>query len=901
MATEASATNRHGDERNADEGVGEEQAEQQSSGGERSARSRLCGCAGGRSYDRPNSIQARVASAEAIDIVRDDTRTTTDIVFLLLFAAAWIGMFIIGERALSQGSIPFIRNGIDSQGFLCGADNSADLYTDGRNELLEITRDLRRNQSIPYPDLSSRSVQYYYNPLEYPNFANVGGKEFPESVCLEECPKFSVADVNLTYDQVQNARASLDVGTPSRSQGEALGLFYLLNPRELRGPGEGNCSAIREKFAEESGIAIPNGDINKCNNDSVEACYEPPSNNGTNDESCVCNADQCQGIDNLSTSERDQVSSNVTTLPDEFRELDFLFSPNLDILSPAVVCTYYVYSSKYGQFEGVDDFDTRYFDKFTLEEQLDSLQNVSPENDCFPVLLGYQNIFQRCVPFLDNKTLTKFRNNPNSNSTGVSVEDLEAFKAVQDQIGQYISDIVNAWPLVLIAGVLVAMVIAPGWIIMLYFTAKASVWGTIALLNLLLLIITLLFLVWGGLIPESGPFPDDPMSQLPAKARPEDFNPEAYYSYIAYGFIGILVISVVVTLLFIRRIKTAIAMLRVASEAVRLMPSTAFLPIINLFLTIAQLVWFVVIGTYIAASGTIDDQCDTVENDEGESEVQCNFNRNFSKRIQYAGIYHVFVSLLWTMNWIGAISAIVISGAAGTMYFASGKSSRMPAGTFWRSLYNAYRFHIGSAALGSLLMSVLQFLSWFMRYLRFGGGASKNDNCCKRFVLRGLRALTYLAEIVVKYASKMAFIMIGISGKSYCPAAEHAFQIVLESANQAASMSAIGAIVLTLGKLMVACISLVVAFLLSDATIFSDPKSDYYMASPIAPMCVSLYLSPTIVLFLSLSFTEIAVLADFSPPFVLQDHERDSVVYRRWRLFLGVRERDGHDPGIAPS
>jgi hypothetical protein len=83
-----------------------------------------------------------------------------------------------------------------------------------------------------------------------------------------------------------------------------------------------------------------------------------------------------------------------------------------------------------------------------------------------------------------------------------------------------------------------------------------------------------------------------------------------------------------------------------------------------------------------------------------------------STNAKYMSLYHLF-GFFWGSAWLGGINMTVISGAFATYYWTFDKRA-LPPLIVTKSLGRTLLYHLGSIALGSLLLSCVQFLRFLV-------------------------------------------------------------------------------------------------------------------------------------------------------------------------------------------
>ena len=124
-------------------------------------------------------------------------------------------------------------------------------------------------------------------------------------------------------------------------------------------------------------------------------------------------------------------------------------------------------------------------------------------------------------------------------------------------------------------------------------------------------------------------------------------------------------------------------------------------------------------------------------------------------------LWYLFFCLLWTMNWIGGMSAIAIAIACALWYFR-GEGKHVNSCTIFKAYGLTIRYHWGTAAFGSLLIAVVQFVRWFLLYVQKHFGNISQSNCILKFVAGIVNCCLWCLEKCLKFISKNAYIQTAI-------------------------------------------------------------------------------------------------------------------------------------------
>lgn len=159
----------------------------------------------------------------------------------------------------------------------------------------------------------------------------------------------------------------------------------------------------------------------------------------------------------------------------------------------------------------------------------------------------------------------------------------------------------------------------------------------------------------------------------------------------------------------------------------------------------------------------------------------------------YLQIFYVF-GFFWTYNWIIAIGQTAIAGAIAIWYWTSPKSvkksllkaikftiqSFMP-GAVIKSLSSVLFYHLGSLALGSLILAIVQWIRYILARM-YAQQKKLSSSTVMKFVCCCLQCCLGCIEIIIKFINKNAYIMIAINGKNFCKSSGDAFVLLARNA-----------------------------------------------------------------------------------------------------------------------
>ncbi|CAI5639620.1 unnamed protein product [Oreochromis niloticus] len=463
-----------------------------------------------------------------------------------------------------------------------------------------------------------------------------------------------------------------------------------------------------------------------------------------------------------------------------------------------------------------------------------SVREVIRDEDCPSMIVPSRPFLQRCFPdfirrngILTVANQTIFKDGENNKR---SVDDLkDAAKGIASllnakEVGMKIfEDYANSWIWILI-GLVITMVVSLLFILLLRYTAGVLLW-----LVIFGVIVAVGYGIWHCYWEYSN------LSRKPGSnvtitdiGFHTDFSIYLQQSQTWLIFMILLSVTeavIVIMLIFLRsRLRIAIALLKEGSKAIGYIMSTLFYPVITFFLLAICIAYWAVTAVFLASSGNAvykvtpaDDKC-------MYANLTCN-PQTFSKTnitkvcpgsqcmfAFYGGesLYHRYILVfhlcnlfvfLWLVNFTIALGQCTLAGAFASYYWALKKPKDIPACPLYSSFSRAIRYHTGSLAFGSLILSVVQMIRIVLEYLDHKLKVSQN--ACARFLLCCLKCCFWCLEHFIKFLNRNAFIMMAIYGKNFCTSSKDAFFLLMRNVVRVAVLDKVTDFLLFLGKLLI--------------------------------------------------------------------------------------------------
>ncbi|KAM4640535.1 choline transporter-like protein 4 isoform 1-T1 [Discoglossus pictus] len=434
-----------------------------------------------------------------------------------------------------------------------------------------------------------------------------------------------------------------------------------------------------------------------------------------------------------------------------------------------------------------------------------------------------------------------------------SSQILESFNA--KNIGKKIfEDFAKSWPWILIA-LAIAMVVSLLFLILLRFTAGILVW---------VLIIGVIGVIGYGIYHCC-------MEYINLKNRGSTASNIGFtvnltvYLNVQETWLAFLIILAVVeailllVLLFLRkRILIAIALIKEASKAIGHIMSSLFYPIITFILLLVCVAYWGITALYLATSGaplyrlsTVNQSYPGCEYINGNATcdpmtfnvsnqscplAHCIFYKYNTEGLYQQNLFNLqiynVIGFLWCINFVIALGQCVLAGAFASYYWAFHKPKDIPyfpvAGSFMRTL----RYHTGSLAFGSLILTLVQIIRIMLEYLDHK--LKDAHNPCTRFLLCCLKCCFWCLEKFIKFLNRNAYIMIAIYGKNFCVSAKNAFKLLMRNIVRVVVLDKVTDLLIFFGKLLVVGGVGVLAFFFFTNRIpfpndaFKSPTLNYY-------------------------------------------------------------------------
>lgn len=401
-------------------------------------------------------------------------------------------------------------------------------------------------------------------------------------------------------------------------------------------------------------------------------------------------------------------------------------------------------------------------------------------------------------------------------------------------VGQLLGDLVSTYPLILGVGGILSFIAGFLWVFLLSKLVGCFVWGILLGVLVLEAAVTIAFAAKGGLLSDQGVDASQYGSFLAPSGDEDNFKTAGYASAV------LTIITLLLIVWMSGRIRISIGIIKEASQVLIHMKTLPLYPIWTFIAIIILLAYWCAAAAFIYTSGGVStgDIAD-LASDAGvnllTNETVSAFS--YSASAEYLLWYHFF-GLLWTNQFIQAIGMLTIAGCTAKYYFSSDRSAGFGATPVFDSFRMAWKYHCGSAALGSLIIAIIQLIRALLLYLEKQQEPLIKRSKLFKILFKVLQCCMWCLEKCLKFISKNAYIIVAVKGSGFCKSAKDAFFLILSNVARFAVLNTICVLLFLLAKLTIAfgC-----GFFMYAILEYSGSYDDLY--SPVLPTFLAFLLA----------------------------------------------------------
>jgi hypothetical protein len=398
--------------------------------------------------------------------------------------------------------------------------------------------------------------------------------------------------------------------------------------------------------------------------------------------------------------------------------------------------------------------------------------------------------FNRCVPDL-SQFVCGSSTECNNAKNGTSVSTSEVYDGLMSAFNAIRAD----WWILLVC-ITITVIISFLWMFVLRRIVKPMVVVTMVLLVAAIGLVGGLLFHW---------------SRDPSKAANKNYY---FYGAIACWVVDFLVLCVI---LYVRKdVMLACDIIEEASKIPLSLPTMMFVPLVATISIVPFVIFFMFSSAAIyTAANTVDITVSTPRF--LANKTFDGYSTNVSRQYQftswrvYAEIYNLLI-FLWTVGFLHAIGYMTLAFCAIFWYWSAPGDEKKPEAGVCAGFGLTMRNPLGSIAIGSLILAVIQVLRVLMNIIegRMSQYAQRSETV--KFLLCCVECCLACFHRVVKFLTHNIYIMQAMTGESFLDAARHALHLLLQNALSVAAISIVGEWICMFGKILITALVVLIAY-----------------------------------------------------------------------------------------
>ncbi|XP_018575526.1 choline transporter-like protein 1 isoform X2 [Anoplophora glabripennis] len=235
-----------------------------------------------------------------------------------------------------------------------------------------------------------------------------------------------------------------------------------------------------------------------------------------------------------------------------------------------------------------------------------------------------------------------------------------------------------------------------------------------------------------------------------------------------------------------KKITLMVVIFKEAMKAISAMPHLLRVIIVAFIVDLLVASLFLTVLVYMYTAGTL-------------TEIEHGFLVYKSNVVMSFSIYFTILMAFWINQFSAGIQCMAIAGAVSKWYFAKDKNNLNP--SIITSAYIAVKFHLGSAAFGSLVISIVAIIQSILSSV-FKNSILKNClNLCLEVI-----------EDILQYLTTNAYIMTAMHGKPFFESGKMGTKMLRQNVANVFVLHYIGSFIIVMACVLVMLISLLLTY-----------------------------------------------------------------------------------------
>ncbi|KAH6568223.1 hypothetical protein BASA50_010574 [Batrachochytrium salamandrivorans] len=407
---------------------------------------------------------------------------------------------------------------------------------------------------------------------------------------------------------------------------------------------------------------------------------------------------------------------------------------------------------------------------------------------CSAYIYKSSPILNRCVP---TESIPSIYINQTVSSGNTTISANGILTAGRSYAIQAITDIFTTWP-VIATFLAISLALCFIWLLLMQWLAGVFVWLILLLSNIVMIGVSCwLYFYWKAKLNaynSSGSSNESSNTNTFINGQILSAKNEVTASMVLFIVCSIIAgLLLLISIALFKRIRIAVQIIKEASRALITMPLIVFFPMWIYTGLIFLIIYFIAIMLYLMTPT-------------GPVKISTIALTITDPNISQEMIWYHLAGCIWCFTFLSGINQITIAGAIAKWYWTMNKKERQHLPVI-HSFYRVLRYHLGSVALGSFLLTILELVRILLWYIQ--RQAQKTHNQTLQYIVACLQCCTKCAEMVMKFINKNAYIFIAIKGKAFFKSASDSSSLLLRNALRLVAVDFIADFILIISKLTV--------------------------------------------------------------------------------------------------
>ncbi|KAJ8327466.1 hypothetical protein QVD99_007994 [Batrachochytrium dendrobatidis] len=408
------------------------------------------------------------------------------------------------------------------------------------------------------------------------------------------------------------------------------------------------------------------------------------------------------------------------------------------------------------------------------------------DQTCSSYIYKSTPVLGRCVPI---EPIPSVYVNQTFTAGNATISTNAILTAGRSYAVQAVTDLWSTWP-VIATFIAIALVLCFLWLIFMQWMAGIFVWTVILLSNVIMIGVSVwLYYYWQGRLKDynnSGSSSSNSTTSYSIGGQILSAKNEVVASEVIFIVCAVVAgLLLLITIAIFKRVRIAIQIIKESSRALLTMPLIVLFPMWIYSGLILLVVYFIGVMLYLLTPS-------------GPVRISAFGLTITDPNISNQMIWYHLGGCIWFFTFLSGINQITLAGAIAQWYWTLNKKELQHLPVL-HSFYRVCRYHLGSVALGSFLLTLIEMVRIVLWYIQ--RQAQKTHNQTIQYIVACLQCCMKCVEMLMKFINKNAYIYIAIKGKAFFKSAAEASSLLLRNALRLVAVDFVADFILIISKL----------------------------------------------------------------------------------------------------